>query len=235
MARNIGVILAGGSGARFGANIPKQFMCFAGKTVLEHTVDVFESYEPIDEITIVTKDDFITDVKELVKKNGWKKVKHILRGGKERYESTLAAVAVYDDNDNLILHDAVRPLLTHRILNDCIEALHVYNAIDVAVKTTDTIIQVNDEGCIEYVPPRHLLRNGQTPQCFKRKVLKTAYEIALKDPSFLTTDDCGTVVRYLPDEKVYVVEGDVSNMKLTFKEDLPLIERIFLNRYNFEA
>ena len=98
MARNIGVILAGGSGVRVGADVPKQFLTFAGKTVLEHTVEVFERYPGIDEIAIVSKKEFIPEVEEFVRKNGWKKVRHILSGGKERYDSTLAAVAVYEDS-----------------------------------------------------------------------------------------------------------------------------------------
>lgn len=234
MSRNIGVILAGGSGMRVGADVPKQFLMFAGKTVLEHSVEVFESYPRIDEIAIVVREDYIPDVEAFVEKNQWKKVKHILKGGKERYDSSLAAVAIYEDDDNLLLHDAVRPLLTHRILDDCIESLKYYNAIDVGVMMRDTIIQVNADRCIDYVPPRHLLRSGQTPQCFKRKTLRQAYEIALRDPAFVTTDDCGTVVRYLPNEKVYVVEGDVSNMKLTFKEDLPIIEKMYWERMKSE-
>ena len=97
----------------------------------------------------------------------------------------------------------------------------------VAVRTTDTIIQVDDRNCIHSVPVRSQLRNGQTPQCFRRKVLREAYAKALADPSFRTTDDCGTVLRYLPDTPVYVVEGDVANMKLTYQEDVFLLERLY--------
>jgi 2-C-methyl-D-erythritol 4-phosphate cytidylyltransferase len=112
-------------------------------------------------------------------------------------------------------------------VNDCIAALEKYNAVDVAVKTTDTIISVDANECIDFIPNRAQLRNGQTPQCFKRGTIKRAYEIALADPNFVTTDDCGTVRRYLPEEPIFVVAGENSNMKLTYLEDLFLLDKLF--------
>ncbi|MGM9838205.1 MAG: 2-C-methyl-D-erythritol 4-phosphate cytidylyltransferase [Paludibacteraceae bacterium] len=225
---NIAVILAGGSGSRMGNDIPKQFLKVAGKKVIEHTIDVFESAQQIDEICIVSRAGYIHDVEELVVKNEYQKVKKILAGGKERYDSSLAAINAYpNDDDNLLFHDAVRPLLTERIINDCIEALKTYNAVDVAIKTTDTIISVNQKDCIDFIPDRQQLRNGQTPQCFKRGTICRAYELALQDPKFKTTDDCGTVRKYLPNEPVYVVKGENFNMKLTYLEDLFLLDKLF--------
>lgn len=226
--KNIAVILAGGSGSRLGNDLPKQFLKVAGKQVIEHTIDVFENCAQIDEICIVSKPDFVANVEELVVKNQYKKVKKILNGGKERYDSSLAAINAYTDDDlNLLFHDAVRPLVNERIIRDCVEALKHYNAVDVAAKTTDTIISVDPNECIDFIPNRAYLRNGQTPQCFKRGTIKKAYEIALADPNFVTTDDCGTVRRYLPDEPIYVVAGENSNMKLTYLEDLFLLDKLF--------
>ena len=227
---NIAVILAGGSGTRMGMgnDIPKQFMKVAGKKVIEHTIEVFEASPLIDEICIVSKSEFVNDVENLVVMNQYKKVKKILQGGKERYHSSLAAINAYtDDNANLLFHDAVRPLVSQRIIADCIEALKHYNAVDVAVKTTDTIISVDENECIDFIPDRTRLRNGQTPQCFKRGTIRKAYELALADSDFTTTDDCGTVRRYLPNEPLYVVNGDNSNMKLTYVEDLFLLDKLF--------
>ena len=225
---NIAVILAGGSGTRLGNDLPKQFMKVAGKQVIEHTIDVFENCRRIDEICIVSRPDFVADVEALVVRNGYRKVKKILNGGKERYDSTLAAVNAYtDDSINMLFHDAVRPLVSERIINDCIDALEHYNAVDVAARTTDTIISVDSSECIDFIPNRINLRNGQTPQCFKRGTIRRAYELALDDPCFTTTDDCGTVRRYLPDEKIFVVAGDNSNMKLTYVEDLFLLDKLF--------
>jgi len=226
--KNIGIILAGGSGARMGDNTPKQFLKLAGKKVIEHTIDVFENAERIDEICIICRADYISEMEQSVVSNQYKKVKKILAGGKERYDSSLAAINAYtDDNDNLLFHDAVRPLVNERIINDCINALDKYNAVDVAIKTTDTIIQVNDGDCIESIPKRNELRNGQTPQCFKLGTIRKAYELALKDPDFQTTDDCGVVRKYLPNEQIYVVNGENFNMKLTYIEDLFLLDKLF--------
>ena len=225
---NIAVILAGGSGTRLGNDTPKQFLKVAGKQVIEHTIDVFEQCEQIDEICIVSKPDFVSEVEALVVRNEYKKVKKILNGGKERYDSSLAAIHAYtNDSCNLLFHDAVRPLVSERIINDCIEALKTYNAVDVATKTTDTIISVDSNECIDFIPNRTLLRNGQTPQCFKRGTIRRAYELALADPNFATTDDCGTVRRYMPDEPIKVVEGENTNMKLTYLEDLFLLDKLF--------
>lgn len=227
---NIAVILAGGTGSRLGAGIPKQFFKIAGKTVIEHTIDVFESNHLIDEIAIVVNELYVNTIEEIVLNNPWKKVRKILKGGQERYHSSLAAINAYAEfpDYNLIFHDSVRPLISQRILNDTIQALEKYNAVDVAIPTADTIIQVTECGeLIQSVPKRTLLRRGQTPQAFKLSTIRQAYEIALKDPDFISTDDCGTVVKYLPEEKVYVVKGDESNMKLTYKEDTYLLDKLF--------
>ncbi len=225
---NVAVILAGGSGTRMGQDLPKQFMKVAGKQVIEHTIEVFENCSLIDEICIVSKAEYIAQVENLVLKNQYQKVKKILCGGKERYDSSLAAINAYTNDDtNLLFHDAVRPLVNERIITDCIEALNTYNAVDVATKTTDTIISVDGRECIDFIPNRSMLRNGQTPQCFKRGLIKKAYELALKDPDFVTTDDCGTVRKYLPTEPIFVVNGENSNMKLTYLEDLFLLDKLF--------
>ena len=147
-----------------------------------------------------------------------------------RYESSLAAIDAYSDQPDcaLIFHDAVRPLISNSIIDGIVEALKTYNAIDVAVPATDTIIQVDTEGkVIESIPDRRFLRRGQTPQAFRQRVIRKAYDIALKDPDFTSSDDCGTVVKYMPEEKVFVVPGEEANMKLTYKEDSYLLDKLF--------
>ena len=229
MSKNIAIILAGGSGVRFGReDTPKQFLKVAGKKVIEHTIEVFENNDYIDEVAIVTRSENVSDIEQMIVTNHYRKVKKVLIGGKERYHSSLSAINAYtDDADNLIFHDAVRPLVNDRIINDCVEALQHYVAVDVAIPMADTVIQVDKEECIEAIPPRAALRSGQTPQCFKRGVIKDAYELALQDPNFTTTDDCGVVRKYLPETPVFVVKGEVFNMKITYKEDLFLIDKLF--------
>ncbi len=226
MKKNIAVILAGGVGSRLGMSTPKQFFKVAGKMVVEHTVDVFERNPRIDEIAIVSNPALIADFENIVLRNKWAKVKKILKGGKERYDSSLSAIRAYaDDEVNLIFHDAVRPLVSQRIVNDVIDALATHRAIDVAIPSADTIIEVDDD-FIADIPDRARLRRGQTPQAFDRALIEEAYDKALRDPQFRTTDDCGVVRRYT-DEPVFVVRGEESNMKLTYKEDTYMLDKLF--------
>ncbi len=225
--KNIVVILAGGVGKRAGYSEPKQFFKIAGKTVLEHTVSRFERSERIDEIIIVVHSQYIKFVERLVLKNGWLKVDKILNGGSERYESSLSAItAIGDQESNVIFHDAVRPMVSKQIINNVIDALDNYKAVDVAVAQTDTVVECDDD-LIVNIPNRARLFSGQTPQAFKLSVIKEAYRRALQDPEFTTTDDCGVVKRYLPEEKIFVVPGDVQNIKLTYREDIYLLDKIF--------
>lgn len=227
MRKNIAVVLAGGVGSRLGLSTPKQFFKVAGKMVVEHTVEVFETNPHIDEIAIVSNPFYISEFENLIIKNGWKKVKKILKGGKERYHSSLSAIEAYAGADvNLIFHDAVRPLVSQRIINDVVKALETYDAIDVALPSADTIIEVEGD-FISQIPDRSRLKRGQTPQAFSIDTIRRAYEIALKDAAFKVTDDCGVVKKYLPDVPIYVVAGEESNMKLTYKEDTYLLDKFF--------
>ena len=225
--KNIAIILAGGSGSRFGADMPKQFLTVAGKMIIEHTIEAFERHPLIDEIALVSRADFVEEMQGLAQKNGYKKLKKVLQGGKERYHSSLAAIEAYtDDDDRLLIHDGVRPLITDRVISDCIAALDKYEAVDVAVPTTDTIIELDENGNIARIPQRRLLRNVQTPQCFRKGTIAQAFSLALKDPEFFPTDDCSIVQKYLPDTPIKVVDGESTNIKITYPEDLALAERI---------
>lgn len=226
--KNIAIILAGGVGTRLGLSLPKQFFKVAGKTVIEHTIDVFETCYQIDEIAIVSNNTHLIEIENLILKNSWTKVKKVLVGGSQRHESSLVAIKAYENcfGCNLVFHDAVRPLVTSQIIEDSISALQHCNAVDVAVPAIDTIIEVSN-GIISSIPDRSKLMRGQTPQSFKYEVIRKAYELALGDPHFKSTDDCGVVKQYLPDEKIFVLPGNESNIKLTYKEDAFLLDKLF--------
>jgi 2-C-methyl-D-erythritol 4-phosphate cytidylyltransferase len=229
--KNIGVILAGGVGSRLGLELPKQFFKVAGKTVLEHTLSAFQKNTSIDEIAIISLPAYINQIEDSVNESGFSKVKKILAGGAERYLSSWTAIQAYEElgNCNLIFHDAVRPLVTDRIIDEVIACLNSgYRAVDVAVPATDTIISVDPErNEISSIPNREVLRRGQTPQGFQLKSIRSAYLLAFEDPHFKSTDDCGVVKKYLPDEPIFIVRGEESNMKLTYKEDLYLLDKLF--------
>lgn len=236
---NIAIILAGGSGSRVGGDRPKQFLKVAGKMIIEHTIEAFHRNERIDEIAIVSRQDFVDDVKAMVERRGYTKVRHVLAGGKERYHSSLAALEVYkDDADRLLLHDCVRPLVSQRIINDCIAALDRYDAVDVAVPATDTIIQASPspsqggELVITNIPPRSTLYNVQTPQGFRRGTIAKAFSKALQDSGFQPTDDCSVVFRYMPDTPIFIVRGEPTNIKITYKEDLEFAEKMLGSIHN---
>lgn len=224
---NIGVILAAGSGSRTGLATPKQFLPLGGKTVLEHSVQTFHNHKGIDQVVIVTAPEFMDRVKDIVKANGWTKVTAVLAGGKERFDSSLAAVRHFADQPETVMlfHDAARPLVSDRIITDTLKAMEQYDAVDVAIPAVDTIVQCNRKGTyMESIQDRNLLWRMQTPQGFRQKTIQEAYQIALKDPHFTATDDCGTVLRYLPDVKVGIVRGSERNIKLTYADDLSLLE-----------
>ena len=230
---NIAVILAGGVGSRLGLDKPKQFMKMAGKTILEHTVDVFQKHDKIDEIVIVMNASYLHDAEAMVLQNHWNKVKKVLNGGSERYESSLVAINAYKnvagiEDANIIFHDAVRPMVSKRIIDETISALGNYDAVDVAIPSADTIIKLDEtKQYISDIPKREYLNRGQTPQGFKYKTINEAYKIALNDPAMQTTDDCGIVKKYLPETMVYVVKGEEQNVKLTYPEDIYVLDKLF--------
>ncbi|MCF0208815.1 MAG: 2-C-methyl-D-erythritol 4-phosphate cytidylyltransferase [Bacteroidaceae bacterium] len=228
---NIAIILAAGSGTRLGSKLPKQFIEIEGKTLLEYSIEAFESNENIDEIAVVTKEEYFALVESFIQKNDFKKVKKLLKGGKERYDSSLSAINAYsNDEDNLFLHDCVRAGVSQTIINNCALALKDYEGVNVGIVPTDTVAIVGEDGCIIDIPVRFMLRNAQTPQCFRRGTIKMAFDIALKDPNFKATDDCGVVHKYLPEVKIFVVEGEQCNFKVTYKDDIKRFREMILNR-----
>lgn len=227
---NIAVILSAGTGSRFGSNIPKQFINLAGKNIIEYTIAAFEQNDKIDEICIVADGIYHEKLVQISEDNNFKKVKRIIKGGLERKDSSFNAIKEYKDLEdvNLIFHDAVRPFVSQDIINNTIKALENYNAIDVAIPTADTIIQIDtDLKIIERIPQRSKLQRGQTPQAFKLEIIKKAHELSNEDknePMF--TDDCGLVKQYSPHEKIYVVNGEEKNIKITYPEDLLFAEKL---------
>lgn len=225
---NIAIILAGGSGQRFGTALPKQFLPLAGKTVIEHSVEAFEQCAAIDEIAVVMNADYLPQMQEIIDRNDWKKVRKLLPGGAERHFSTLAAIKAYEDcsDINLIFHDAARPAVSQRIIEETVTALHIHPAVAVAIPATDTVFEVTDDGnFITAIPSRKRLRCAQTPQAFHIDVIREAYRKALQDPNFTSTDDCGVLLKYCPEVPIFIVAGDTANQKLTYPEDTISLER----------
>ncbi|MFC4586528.1 bifunctional cytidylyltransferase/SDR family oxidoreductase [Sphaerisporangium corydalis] len=232
--RTVGVVLAGGVGQRVGLNTPKQLLKIAGRTIIEHTLTVFNDAPEIDEIVVLMAPGFTAEAERLVREGGFHKVSKVVEGGASRTESTWRALRALGDAEcDVLLHDAVRPLVEPRIISECVEALKVYSAVDVAIPSSDTVVVAapGPRGeIIRDIPDRSRLRRGQTPQCFRLSVIREAYERAFADPDFErrpATDDCGVVLRYLPDVPIYIVPGSEHNMKVTHPVDVYIADKLF--------
>lgn len=223
--KNIAIILASGTGERFGEKIPKQFYKFEGKTILEHSIDAFENNKNIDEIILVTNPKFRDLAEEILKNNDYKKVTKLLNGGKTRVKSSYVGTSEAPEESNVLIHDAVRAFVTQKIIDDNIEALKKYEAVGTAIDTVDTIIQVDENNVITAIPPRKFLKRVQTPQSFRANLIKKAHEMALKDEDANFTDDCGLILRYNL-APIHIVDGDELNIKITHKNDLNVIKNM---------
>jgi len=231
--RMVAVVLAGGSGQRFGADVPKQLLRLGGRTLIEHCVAAFDQAPGIDEVLVVMPSDRIDEAAKLLDGGGYRKLAGIIEGGTTRPGSTRRAIAAVSARTaaggpgecGVLLHDAARPLVGQRIIADCVAALGSADAVGVAVPTSDTIVVVSD-GVMTRIPRRDSLLRCQTPQAFRLPVIARAHELALADPDFTPTDDCGVVLRYLPDVPVHVVPGSERNLKITYPRDLAVAETL---------
>ena len=227
-SRTVAVVLAGGTGTRLGLGIPKQLLKIAGKPIIEHTLAVFEAAPEIDEIIVLMASGHVAEAQQIVDKAGFRKVTKVIEGGDTRNATTRIALdAVGEQDCNILFHDAVRPLLSGRIVRECVNALWTYSAVDVAIPSADTIIQVDENECITDIPVRSTLRRGQTPQAFRSSTIREAYRLAAGDPNFAATDDCGVVLRYLPEVPIKVIDGSVENIKVTHPVDVHLADKLF--------
>lgn len=221
--KNIALILASGTGSRCNLGIPKQFAKINNKTILEYTVNAFETHELIDEIYLVTSKEFLEKVKELTK--NYKKVQKVIQGGETRKDSSYNGISAINEIEaKVLIHDGVRPLISKDIITNCIKELEEKSAICVAIDSTDTIYEINENNTIKAIPQRKFLKRAQTPQCFKLSLIKKAHELANNDPNCLVTDDCG-LVQYYNLADIYLTQGDENNIKITYKEDLDFVKK----------
>jgi len=223
--RMVAVVLGGGMGQRLGATLPKQLLTLDGKSLLEHCVAAFCAAPGVDEVLVVMAAQYVDQVKAMLA--GYGKVTAVLSGGVARSDSTRVALAALGSAEEcgVLFHDAARPLVDQRIIASCVSALSVYGAVGTAVPSSDTIVVVSD-GVMTEIPPRERLWRCQTPQAFRLSVIRRAHELAAADPDYAPTDDCGVVLRYLPDVPVHIVEGGEHNMKITYPQDLAIAEAL---------
>jgi 2-C-methyl-D-erythritol 4-phosphate cytidylyltransferase len=222
--RTVAIVLAGGSGSRFGSAGPKQLRLLGARDLIEHCVVAFDRAAAVDDILVVATADTSEQLRQRLV--GYRKVADVIHGGATRTDSTRQALswlgARLPGDTKVLFHDAARPLIDQRTIADCAAALDRFDAIGVVVPSPDTIVEVAD-GFIMRVLPRETLARCQTPQGFRLSVIAAAYQLADADPAFAAfpaTDDCGVVLRYLPDVPVAAVSGSERNLKITYAADL---------------
>ncbi len=224
------IILAGGDGNRFGGELPKQFVRLAGEPILLRTLRRLHGAR-IGRLVVVAHPRWIEETRRLLADAGLPTSMNVIvvAGGATRNESTrngLAALGGADD-DVVLVHDAVRPLLPLEVIQRAIEPIISgrAEATDTVIPSADTLVIVEGEDVAE-IPDRSRYRRGQTPQTFRVGVLEKAYAAAEAAGDLSATDDCSLVLRYVPEARMLAVAGDEINMKITTRIDMVMADRM---------
>lgn len=217
------IVAAAGVGKRMGLGYPKQFLEVDGKPLFIKTLEVAEKTQSIEKIIIVTNEENVDLVKELTEKFGISKIENVIPGGSERQYSIENALKLCEENEIIAVQDGVRPNLKEKYFTEALEKLERDLSLDgivIGVKLKDTIKKVDENGIVIETPKREEYIAVHTPQIFRGKILKEAYNRA-REEEFLGTDDSSLVERI--GGKVGLILGDYDNIKITTVEDLKQI------------
>ena len=227
------VLLAAGSGTRFDSAVPKQLLDLGGKSLFEHAVTAFDHHPEINEIVVITSKHLITEIGNLANHCS-KKTTQILEGGQTRASSTYVGINSISSSENpkVLIHDAARPFVSRDLITQSLDALNQFDAVSPVMPVKETIFEtVKDE--VISIPDRTKYVRAQTPQGFRLETIKAAHEQLNADESFTPTDDCGIVMKYLPNTSIGVVDGDEKNIKITYPIDMILAKAIYDETNNF--
>lgn len=217
------IVLAGGRGKRMNYHKSKQFIEIKGKPVLVYTLEKFIYNKSIDEVILVLPEDEVDYCKKEVLQKYSLKVDRIVIGGKERQDSVFNALEAMEKANIVLIHDGARPFISEKIIEEGIKYANVYGAAAPGVTPKDTIKIKNEDNISVDTPDRNTLVAVQTPQCFKYDEIYQCHR-KIKEENAIVTDDTSVVERY--GHKVYLYEGDYTNIKITTPEDLILAERL---------
>jgi 2-C-methyl-D-erythritol 4-phosphate cytidylyltransferase len=222
------VIPAGGSGVRFGSGTPKQYLKLKGTPVVLHTLRMFQEHPLIRAIVLVVRGEDEPRATSLIKRQHLTKVQAVVNGGEDRQASVLNGInALSPEIDVVLVHDAVRPLVEGRIIDEVIKTASAHGAAVAAGKVRDTILKEHTPFVLESTIPRDPLWAAQTPQGFSRELIVRAHRQATAD-GFHGTDEASLVLRLgIP---VHVVESPNTNIKITTPSDLLLASAILSGR-----
>lgn len=227
MGKVYAAILAGGSGTRMGnPDKPKQFWEMGEKPVIVHTIEKFCMVSEFEKIIVLAPDTWVSQTRDIVLRYLAQFAERIevIAGGAQRNDTIMNAIDYIEQREGdlgdtiIVTHDAVRPFVTYRIIEENIVAARQTGACDTVIPATDTIVQSTDGELIGSIPPRTEYYQGQTPQSFKAKVLKDLFAELTGDEKAILTDACKICV--LKGQPVALVRGDVSNIKLTYTNDM---------------
>ena len=229
-------ILAGGSGTRMGnTDLPKQFMMLGTKPIIIHTIEQFLIEQRISKILVCCPKNWITYVQDLLKKYLPEDNNVVVvEGGSTRNETIMNGCRYIEENfdlnddDIIITHDAVRPFITRRIIEDNIEVGLTCDAVDTVIPATDTIVESKDGEILSNIPERKIMYQGQTPQTFKIKKLMKTYNSLTDEEKDILTDACKIFV--IKKGKVKIVMGEVFNVKVTTMHDYKICNAILMER-----
>ena len=220
------VVVAAGSSERMGSD--KMLMTLGAKPVIIRTLMAFQQSPLVDDIVVVTRQEKIMGLADMIKLYDISKVTQVISGGATRMESALAGVSAVKEGAKLIaIHDGARPLVTQGVIRRVVEAANEHMAAVPAVPCVDTLKQVNQEGVVIGSVDRSSVVRVQTPQVFDADLIKGALSRAV-EKNLPLTDDCSAME--MMGVKTYVVEGDAGNIKLTEPDDMILAEAILKNR-----
>jgi 2-C-methyl-D-erythritol 4-phosphate cytidylyltransferase len=224
------LIAAGGSGSRFGGPSPKQYLPLAGVPVLVRTLRVFDCCEVIDALVLVVPPGDVQFVREsLLTGAGLRKSVRLCSGGARRQESVFNGLDCIRNDDSLVvIHDAVRPLVTCECITACVDAARENGAGIAAVPAWDTLKRVTQAGTIDATLPRAGVWLAQTPQAFRTGLIRHAHQAA-RTRNFIGTDDA-SLVEY-QGGAVRIVPGSRRNIKITTAEDMALAEALLALRF----
>jgi len=217
------IIVAGGSGKRMGAAIPKQFLLLQGEPLLFHTLRAFHAFDPHMPLVLVLPADHHTTWEDLCAQHEFEVPHTLVAGGAERFHSTRAGLAAVTHDGLVAVHDGVRPLVSSALIARCFNAAMVRGAAIPVVPISSSVRQV--EGATSRAVDRGALRAVQTPQCFKAGLLREAFELPY-DPAF--TDEATLVERL--GVSIQLVDGEDHNIKVTTPFDLQVAELVLGGR-----
>lgn len=220
------VVLAAGSGNRMKSKVKKQFMDLLGKPLVYYALNAFQN-SPVDHIILVTGEDAIEYCqKDIVDKYNFTKVKAIVAGGKERYESVFNALNIVED-DYVLIHDGARAFVDNEIIHRAMQGVAEYKACVIGMPVKDTIKVADANNYAVDTPKRSALWQVQTPQCFVTEEIKAAYTVMMDGNQEGITDDA-MVMEQFGNRKIKLLEGSYYNIKVTTPEDI-LVGEAFLS------